>query len=138
MRAREHLVKVAQIAHHGDDVVLDITEVETDIATGRDAVLLVAALREALDDIGLASEKPRQGRDRFAAVADLAKKIREIVVARYVDLVLNGVGFDLDVVDGRTKCVHDVITKSQTSAATLMTMEMVIWLTSLRNRSSQS
>lgn len=138
VRAREHLVEVAQIAHHGDDVILDITQVETDVATGRDAVLLVAALGEALDDIGLASEKPRQGRDRFAAVADLAKEIRKIVVARYVDLVLNGVGFDLDVVDGRTKCVHDIITESETLAASLMTIEVVIWLTSLRSRSSQS
>ncbi|KAJ8104979.1 hypothetical protein OPT61_g10459 [Boeremia exigua] len=53
--AAEHLLEVGQVGHHGDDVVLDVAEVQADVAAGRDAVGFVAALGEALDDVGFAA-----------------------------------------------------------------------------------
>lgn len=56
MAAAQHLLKVTQIAHHGDNVVLNIRQIHADVATGSDRVVLIAAFGEALDDIGLATK----------------------------------------------------------------------------------
>ena len=46
--AREDLLKVAQVSHHGDDVILDITKIQTNVHPWRDPIILVATLGKAL------------------------------------------------------------------------------------------
>src|SRR3954451_23462481 len=47
MRATKHLLEMRQVRHHGYDVILDIAQVQPNITTGGDGVLLVATLGEA-------------------------------------------------------------------------------------------
>ncbi len=54
MAAAEHLLEMAEVRHHGHDVVLDVAEVEPDLAAGGHAVGFVAAFGETLDDVRLA------------------------------------------------------------------------------------
>jgi hypothetical protein len=70
VRTAEHLFEMRQVGHHSDDVILDIAEVHAHVASGSDAVGLVAALGEALDDIGFAAQKTEKLHDALAAVAD--------------------------------------------------------------------
>ena len=47
---------VAQVARHGKDVVLNITQIQPDLGAGRNFPLFVAALREPFDHVGLVAE----------------------------------------------------------------------------------
>ena len=71
MGPTEHLFEMAEVAHHRDDVVLDVAEVETDLTTRRDRVLLVAALGEPLDHVRFATEKTHEAHHTLAAFANL-------------------------------------------------------------------
>jgi hypothetical protein len=68
--ATQHLFEMGQVGHHGNDVILDIAEIQAHIAAGCYAVRLVAALCEALDNIGLATKQTQQLHDTLAAVAN--------------------------------------------------------------------
>ena len=70
---------MTQIGHHGDDMVLDVTQVEANFGAGCDTVLVVAALGEALDDVCFAAKEAVEGVHRFAAVADLTQQGGEVV-----------------------------------------------------------
>lgn len=56
VRARQHLFAVAEVVHHGDNVILDIAKVHAYVHTWRDLVVLVAPLGEASEDVGLAAK----------------------------------------------------------------------------------
>lgn len=108
--AIKHLVEMAEVAHHGDDVVLDVAEVEADFGPGRDAVLVIAAFGEALDDVRFASQKPHEGVDLLPAFTDLAEEGREVVGPGDEDLFFDGVGFALDGCDDGAEGVDDIVT----------------------------
>jgi len=90
-------------------MVLNIRQVQPDVSTGRDAVLLVAALGEALDDVGFAAEQAQEGHDLFAAVADGAEQGARVLGAGGEDFVFDGVGLVLDVADDGAEGVDDVV-----------------------------
>lgn len=110
MRATQHLLKVPEVRHHSDDVVLDVAEVEADVHARGDVIVLVAALCEAAEDVGLAAEELHEGHDGLADVADGAQEVVHIVGARDEDLVFDVVGFGFDLVDEGGEGVDDVIT----------------------------
>lgn len=109
MAAPEQFLHVAEIRHHGHDMVLHVAEVETDFATRGHAVGFVAAFGEALDDVRFAAEQTHEGHDFLAAVADLAEERGEVVRAGDEDLVFDGFGFGFDAVDGRAEGVDYVV-----------------------------
>lgn len=69
----EHLFKVRQITHHGDNVILNVAEIEADIATRRHIELFVAAFREAFDDVGFAAEEAEESHDGLTAITNGAE-----------------------------------------------------------------
>jgi hypothetical protein len=109
MRATQHLLKVPQVGHHGDDVVLNVAEVEPDVHAWRDVVVLVAAFGEAAEDVGFAAEELHERHDGLADVADGAQEVVHVVAAGDEDLVFDGVGFGFDLVDEGGEGVDDVI-----------------------------
>ena len=109
MAAPEQFLHVAEIRHHGHDMVLHVAEVETDFATRGHAVGFVAAFGEALDDVRFAAEQTHEGHDFLAALADLAEERSEVVGAGDKDLVFDDVGFDFDARDDRAKSVDNVV-----------------------------
>lgn len=56
----QHLIEMVQISHHRQHMVLDITEVESDLRPRRDTILVIAPFREPLDHVRFASEEPRE------------------------------------------------------------------------------
>lgn len=60
VRTTEHLFKVAQTGHHGNNVILNIAKVKSDIAARCDRVLLVATLGESLYNVGFATQKAHE------------------------------------------------------------------------------
>jgi len=109
MAAGQHFLKVAEVGHHGHNVVLDVAEVEPDFAAGGDGILVVAAFGEAFDDVGFSAEEAHEGHDFLAALADLAEERSEVVGAGDKDLVFDDVGFDFDARDDRAKSVDNVV-----------------------------
>lgn len=109
MAAGQHFLKVAEVGHHGHNVVLDVAEVEPDFAAGGYGILVVAAFGEAFDDVGFSAEEAHEGHDFLAALADLAEERSEVVGAGDKDLVFDDVGFDFDARDDRAKSVDDVV-----------------------------
>ena len=87
--AAEHFLEMAEVAHHRDDVVLDVAEVEADFTAGRDGVLLVAALGEALDHVCFAAEEAHEAHDALAALAYLTEERGVVVGAGDEDLVFD-------------------------------------------------
>lgn len=110
VRATEHLLKVPQVGHHGDDVILDVTQIQTNVHARGDVVVLVAALCEAAQDVCFAAEELHQGHDGLADVADGAEEVVHVVCAGDEDLVFDVVGFGFDLVDQWGEGVDNVIT----------------------------
>ncbi|TKW56275.1 hypothetical protein CTA1_11941 [Colletotrichum tanaceti] len=105
--AREHGVEVHQAVHHGDGVVLDVAEVQRDVHVRRDLVVLGAPLGEGPEHVGLAAEQAHEAHDVLARVADGAEEGLVVLDAGDEDLVLDGVGLVLDLVDGRAERVDN-------------------------------
>lgn len=70
VRAREHFLEVTQIRHHGDDVVLHVAKIDSDVATRSHAVFCVAAFGKSFDDVGFAAEKAHERHDLLAHLTD--------------------------------------------------------------------
>lgn len=109
MRAAQHLLKVPEVAHHRDHVILNIAKIESDFAARGDGVLLIASLGEALDHIRLPAQETHQAHDSLTTLADLAEEGSIIVGTCNEDLVLNHFRLLFGVVDDWTKGVHDVV-----------------------------
>jgi len=107
--ATEHFLEMAEIAHHRDNVVLDVAEVKANLSARRDRVLLVATLGEALDHVCLATEQAHEAHHTLAAFTDLPQERGVIVRAGDEDLVFDHLGFAFGVVDDRPKCVDNVV-----------------------------
>lgn len=60
---------MAEITGHGQDMVLDVAKVETDLAPRRNLPLLVAALGETLDHVGFVAEEPIEAHDFLPGLA---------------------------------------------------------------------
>lgn len=76
---RQHLFEMAQVGHHGYHVVLNIAQVQTDVHTRRDLVVLVAALGEALEDVSFSTEQAHQAHDVLARDTNLLEELGHVV-----------------------------------------------------------
>lgn len=63
VRTAQHLFEMGQVGHHGHNVILDVTQIQTDVSTRSHRVLLIAALGKPSNDIGLATQKAHQTHD---------------------------------------------------------------------------
>lgn len=75
MGATQQRLVVGEVGGHGEDVVLDVAQVEADVGAGRDLPLFVAALGEALDHVGFVAEEAVEEHDFFAAFAHAAEHV---------------------------------------------------------------
>ncbi len=64
-----------QIPRHCDDVILNISKIKSDIASGRHLPLLIAPLRKPFDDIRFVAQESVQAHDFLAALAHTEKHI---------------------------------------------------------------
>lgn len=87
-------VEMGEFREDRDEVVLDVAEVDDQIASreGRVPPFRLAALHEPVQHVGFAGERVREVVDAFAGVVDLQHQGRHVVVACDVDLVLDCFG----------------------------------------------
>lgn len=109
--AGEDILEMAEVGHHGDDVVLDVVEVHADVHARGDDVVLVAALREAAEHVGLATEETQQGDDVVPDLADAEEEGGRVEVSHDEDVVLEGVHVVLDLPDDWPKLIHNIIAR---------------------------
>lgn len=109
MGATEHFLEMAEVAHHCDDVVLDVAEIKPNLSSRRNRVLLVATLGEALDHVCLATEQAHEAHYTLAAFTDLPQERGVVVRAGDEDLIFDHLGFAFGVVDDRPKRVDNVV-----------------------------
>ena len=91
-------------------MVLDIAEIETDLAARSNVVGLVAAFGKTLDDVGFAAEEAEEGIVLLAGGADMAEGGIEVVGAGDKDFFFNDVGFVFDGLDGWGEAIDNVVT----------------------------
>lgn len=109
MRATKHLLEMRQVRHHGYDVILDIAQVQPNITTGGDGVLLVATLGEAADYICFAAQQAHQTHYFLAEATDAWEEGFEVVDTRDEYMIFNCFGFELHVADDWTEAIDDVV-----------------------------
>lgn len=110
--ARQHPLKMAKSVHHGDNVILNVTEIEAYFHARSDLVVLVASLREALEHIGLSAEQAHQSHD---VLADVAKPRQErmvffVIWSCSIDVIVESISSILDFCYSWAKVVDNVIT----------------------------
>ena len=109
MAAPQHFLEMSQIRHHGDDVVLDVGEVEADVSPGGDGVGLVALLRKTPNHIRFAAQQANQRHDFLATLADLLEDGAGVLEAGGEDGVLDGVGLALEEAQDGGEGVDDFV-----------------------------
>ena len=110
VRSRQHLLEMSQVGHHGNNVILNVTQVESDVHSRSDSVIGVAALGETSEDICLSTQQLHETHDVLPSHADLAKEGLHVIIARYEDLIFNDIGLTLDLVDNGSKGIDDIVT----------------------------
>jgi len=132
MRSGEHLLEVTQASHHGDNMILDVTEIETDIHTRSDFVICVATFGETFENISLqiarlalvqfdlkgvicntyfATKKLHQSHDILADHAYLSQESIQVVGPSNKDLIINRICLLLNITDDRGKRINNVIAR---------------------------
>ena len=110
MAPTKHFLNVAQRAHHRNDVVLNVAEIDTDFATRGHTVLLVTAFCEAFDDVRFASEQAHHAEDILARFADQPEHTCVVIVSGNEDLIFNVLRLSFGIADYWGKGVDDVVT----------------------------
>ena len=80
-----------------------------DIARRRDFPVLVATLREPLDDVRLIAHQPKQAHDFLAATPDTTQHVTLLGVFEDKHELVNAVDFVLDALDERPERIRDVV-----------------------------
>ena len=80
-----------------------------DIARRRDFPVLVATLRESLDDVRLIAHQPKQTHDFLAATPDTTQHVALLGVLEDKHELVNAVDFVFDALDERPERVRDVV-----------------------------
>lgn len=101
---------MAEVGHHGDDVVLDIAQVKTNVHAWRDLVVLVAALGESLEDIGFATNEAHESDDIPPGTAGSSQKVFGVILTDHKDRVLDRIYFSLDAMNDGEEAVYYVVT----------------------------
>ena len=119
---------MTQVTRHRNDVILDIAQVHADFIARCDVPVLIAALREALDDVCLVAQKTVQAHDLLSAFADATQhvttallfalflvvvvRIRVVIVVGVVETqnsFVDIVDFFLDTLNHGCVCIGDVV-----------------------------
>lgn len=114
MSTGQHFFEMAETGHHGDDVVLNIAQVQSNVHARRDLVIRVAPLGEALEDIGLATDETHQRDNIPARAAGALKKLGRIIITNHENRVFYRVYFHLHLLDDGEEAIDDVITTDGT------------------------
>lgn len=101
---------MTQVRGHGNNVILDVTQIHADVHTGRDLVILVAALGEAAENVGLATEKAKQGHTILPRLANRSQESAGVIVSHDEHIVLDGVGLQLELTNSRAKGINNIVT----------------------------
>lgn len=109
--AREDLFEVTQVRGHSDDVILDVTKIHADVHAGSNLVILVAALREAAENVGFAAQETEKSHTVLSRLADRSKEGTGVIIAHDEYVVLDGISLKLELANGRSERIDDVVTK---------------------------
>ena len=101
---------MAKVAHHGHDVVLNISQIHSNIHSWRDFVIFVASLGETAQNICFAAEKLHQAHDVLSHFANSTQKRLHVVRTSSKDLILDFIRIPLDSSDYRGETIDNVIT----------------------------
>jgi len=111
MATAQHLLEMGEVGHHGNDVILDIREVKTDVPAGGHVEVLIAAFCEAFDDVGFATEETVERHYFFAGVANSTEDDARVFHSSGEDLIFDCVGFELDFADHRGEGIDNVVAR---------------------------
>ena len=111
VRTGEHLFEMSQTGHHGDNVVLDIAEVKSNVHVRRDFVIGITSLSETLQHICFATQKFHEAHHILANHADLTQECVHVIVPGNKDLIFYDIGFLLDAMDDRCETIHNIVTR---------------------------
>lgn len=100
-----------QVARKGNDVVLHVTQEKTDVATRRDAVLLIAPLCKPFDNIRFATDEANEAHDFLPTLADLAKDDLGVFGPDSKNIILDCISLLFHVVNGRLEAINNVISE---------------------------
>ena len=100
---------MVQILRHRDQMVLDIAQIQPDIAGRRDPPVLVAPLREPFDDVGFVAHEPEEAHDFFAAGAYAPEHVGLFGFFEDEHELVDGVDFVFDALDERPEGVGDIV-----------------------------
>jgi len=109
MRAREDLLVVVQVLGHRDEMVLDVREIESDVARRCDLPIFVAPFCESLDDVRLVAHQSKQAHDLLSTAPDAAQHVALLGLLEDEHELVDAVHFVLDALDERTERVGDVV-----------------------------
>ncbi len=110
MRAGQHLLEVSQTGHHGDNVILDIAKIESNVHTWSDLIIGVASLRKASQDVCFATKEFHQTHYVLANHSNLPQEAIHIIISSDEDLILNKICLLLNFGDNGRKRIYDVVT----------------------------
>jgi hypothetical protein len=98
-----------QILRHRDQMVLDITQVQPNVAGGRDPPVLVAPFREPFDDVGFVAHEAEEAHDLFAAGTYAPEHVGLLGFFEDEHKLVDGVDFVFDTLDEGTEGVGDIV-----------------------------
>jgi len=115
------LFVMRKIARHGDDMILNITQVKTNFASRSNFPLLITLLCETFDDIGLGTEESVEAHDLFPTFSNVAKHVG-LLLKRVFFVFTGGVHVEnhlinvvylvLDTLNKRCISIGDVVDES--------------------------
>jgi hypothetical protein len=101
---------MAEVVHHSNDVILNITKIEANVHARSDLVVLIAALGEAPENIGLASEQAHKAHGVLAAVTNLSQELMHVVSSRNEHFILDLIRLVFNLADSRREGIDNVVT----------------------------
>jgi hypothetical protein len=111
MSSRKHFFEMRQTGHHGNNVILNVTKIKSNIHARCDFVVGVASLRKTPQDVGFASEKLHQAHDVLANHANSAQERMHVIITSNKNLVLDRIRFIFNLLNNWRERIHDIITK---------------------------
>lgn len=115
MRPGQHLLCISQTRHHGQDVILNVTEVERDFQGRGPEILTVAG--ETANNVGFIAQDLVDASDFFAMLEDTLESQPDIVGLCDGHTIFHHLYAGLDTVDQGCESVHNIITEPSAKSA---------------------
>ncbi|KAI6767862.1 hypothetical protein HG530_005871 [Fusarium avenaceum] len=110
VRSGQNLLEMTQVGSHGHNVILDITQVHSNVHAWCDFVVLVASLCETTEDICFSTEKTKESQTILANSANTTQKRVRVILTHDKHLVLDSISFKLNLSDDRAERIDNVVT----------------------------